>query len=158
VIRNPELFASSKLIDYTQINCIMPRGIEPSDIDMIIDNKGCMLLGDFKNHRRGWFELETGQRRLFQNFLRLPLYDGQGAAYRAMVVILHHTPEFTGVIRGVPAIRIIDDLIEFQWIRYKRRPNGLFLTVSKWIPGYCFKDFVEWWFDFTCEKAKQLTI
>lgn len=65
-----DAYAQGKMLDHSSWShgpFPLPRGITPSDIDMVCDNAGRILLVEISSSKRDWRELDRGQRLAYIN-------------------------------------------------------------------------------------------
>jgi len=132
VIRCEEAYAQGKMLDNSAWN-YLPRGITPSDIDLVFDNAGRMLICELSRHHARWGALRKhapGQVSLYEILVRR----GCTAA------LLKHS---------VPSTQTIcsrNDIDSFAIM--KRNGDGLFIS-EKPRDGSEWPAFVDDWFGVT---------
>lgn len=50
----------------------LSRSITPSDIDLVVESKGCFLWVELTRHAAHWGQLNTGQRRMYDALSMIP--------------------------------------------------------------------------------------
>jgi len=62
-----EAYARGKMLDNSGWRTVCPRGITPSDIDLVFDDKqsGRVIFGELSNGCKFWRDLPFGQRQLY---------------------------------------------------------------------------------------------
>ncbi len=65
-----EAYAQGKMLDHSGWYGQLPRGITPSDIDMIFDFDGLTVLVELKSRSADWGKVDVGQRRAYENLVR----------------------------------------------------------------------------------------
>lgn len=71
-IRCPEAYAQGKMLDHSWWSGQMRGRITPSDIDMVVESHGCLLVCEITRDAESWNDLKAGQRILLMNVARLP--------------------------------------------------------------------------------------
>lgn len=69
-IRRELAYAQGKMIDHSGLGNHLPRGITPSDIDMVLDNAGQIMFVEVSTRTCDWSALPTGQRRLYESLVK----------------------------------------------------------------------------------------
>lgn len=64
-----EAYAAGKMLDHSEWQNILPRGITPSDIDMFIESHGMFLWCELKYGYCRWNNLSVGQRIAFRKLM-----------------------------------------------------------------------------------------
>ncbi len=131
-IHSKNAYAQGKMLDHSAWlkDEPLPRGITPSDIDMVIDDNGAMLFNELSSRHHRWHELSTGQRRLYEGLI----FQTQHCA----VLCKHSVPPAEE--REINTRTDIDNFQVMLW-----QPSGLFFTEvfhgnSRW------QQFVASWF------------
>lgn len=67
-IYSAEAYAQGKMLDHSswQDHPTLPRGITPSDIDVVFDNAGNVLFVELSSSTAKWADLAFGQRRVYE--------------------------------------------------------------------------------------------
>ncbi len=66
-IHSQEAYALGKILDNSSWS--LPRGITPSDIDLVFDNDGDMLACELSRETCLWTGLSVGQRLVYERFV-----------------------------------------------------------------------------------------
>jgi hypothetical protein len=66
----PEAYAQGKMLDSSSWHGKLPRGITPSDIDLVFDNNGKCLFCELSRHCTEWPQIECGQRWLYESLVK----------------------------------------------------------------------------------------
>lgn len=119
-------YAQSKMVDSSKWD--LPRGITPSDVDLVFDNRGALLFGEFSRWKRSWEELEPGQRWLYESLAYRP-----GAI---SALLKHSVPVDTAICSR-------NDVEEFT-LRYYDKDRTLFTRGP--FPGELWPQFVHNWY------------
>ena len=82
-IHSLEAYAQGKMLDHSGWYGILPRGITPSDIDTVFDNKGDILFCELSRHHPIWSDLSRGQLMLYFNAI--------GPVSKHFAVLLKHS-------------------------------------------------------------------
>ena len=61
-----QAYAQGKMLDHSGFKHL-PRGITPSDIDMVIDSAGDVMFCELSRNHNRWKALNYGQRLLYEN-------------------------------------------------------------------------------------------
>lgn len=69
-IRHLELYQQGKMLDHSAWKGKLKRGITPSDVDMMFDFNGTILLVELKLNSASWFALPKGQRIAYTNLVK----------------------------------------------------------------------------------------
>ena len=104
-IHSPEAFALGKMVDSSKWN--LPRGITPSDIDLVFDNAGDMLACELSRDTCVWSELPKGQRLVYERFVM------NGGARNLAAICKHNVAPSFG-----RRIDTRNDVVRFQIMVY----------------------------------------
>lgn len=110
-----EAYAQAKMLDHSGWNGVLPRGITPSDIDMVIDNEGLVLFVEFSSKTASWHTLKSksyGQWKLHRNLV----WNGRGTQFSALC---HLQPEPDKDINSMT------DVIEFSLMLYDSKQDDV---------------------------------
>lgn len=64
-----EAYAQGKMVNSEAWSDLLPRGITPSDADLIFDSNGKILMTELSRTKRRWRDIARGQFILYQNFI-----------------------------------------------------------------------------------------
>lgn len=124
-------------------NGMLPRGITPSDVDLVFDSLGNILLTELSSQHERWEELERGQVRLYENFVRA----GDG---KIIAALCKHS------VQG-RAICTAGDIDSFQVMFLSGSPAfGFSPQVTAVVPGSFWQRFVCGWVDNPSKAYKAL--
>ena len=101
-IISQEAYARGKMLDHSAWRNTLPRNITPSDIDMVIDNNGIILMIELSSKTDRWHLLSRGQRLLYENIV----WAGQGNIKAALALIHPEPPD--------KQIDTVNDIISFS--------------------------------------------
>lgn len=133
-----QAYAQGKMLNHSGWNGRLPRGITPSDVDMLLDDDGVILFIEISSQHKDWMELEIGQRKCYQNIVR-------GNQEHMAALVTH----------SVPVSEKIDTSRDFETVQCLLwTPDGFMLSEVKELNAAIWKKFVVQWFDL--EKRKQL--
>ena len=65
-----EAYAQGKMLDHSAWN--LSRSVTPSDIDMVVDSRGCFLWAELTRKSCDWNNLSTGQRVMYDSLSKIP--------------------------------------------------------------------------------------
>lgn len=68
-----EAYALGKMLDHSSWAIgekVLPRGITPSDFDLVFDNNGCVLFCELSSGASEWGEVSTGQCLTYKAAIR----------------------------------------------------------------------------------------
>lgn len=69
-MHSEEAFAQSKMIESREWKGQLPRGIVPSDIDIVFDSQlGRLIFCEFSRDCCSWQDLKVGQRKLYESVI-----------------------------------------------------------------------------------------
>lgn len=122
-IYSKEAYARGKMLEHGGWSLILPRNITPSDIDMVFDNGGRLLLCELNSHSCLWKELPYGQRLTYQSLV------SAGRGLIQAVCCQHSIPD-----EGVD-IDTVRDILKFQRMVWRK---GAFVyspiyNADKWV-------------------------
>lgn len=125
-------YAQGKMLDHSGWHGILPRGITPSDIDVVFDNYGDILFCELSSKHATWPAVSRGQ--LFTYFNAI------GPVSRHFAVLLKHS--VAG--RQIDSFKDIDS---FQ-VMLRKDSEALFWPAEDRVrdgPDE-WQKFVQWWF------------
>lgn len=128
-ILSEQAYAQGKMLDHSGWFGVLPRGITPSDIDMVFDGKRSTLFCELKQIDLLHFTHETlaeGQRRLLFGLV------GRGRGNAEVALCSHRVP-------STDIINTATDVWVAQVIQYRQR-GGLDLNFK---PHCLLRDYVE---------------
>lgn len=120
-IRNIELYQQGKMLDHSGWRTILVRGITGSDVDLVFDFNGLILVVELKLNCNTFSALPTGQRILYENFVKA----GKGKIIAACAKI---TPT------SDKPVDTLNDVHSFQVLTFSE--------LSPVLPGSEWKKFV----------------
>jgi hypothetical protein len=125
-----EAYAQGKMLENSSWNSVLPRGITPSDTDMVFDNLGAIIHGELSSAVKEWTALARGQRWTYQSKIK------HNACHCA--VLAHHNvkPEYGCKIDTLRDILTFQVMV-FFWCDFR---------VSRIIEGAHWQKFVTSWF------------
>jgi len=68
-IHSLDAYIRGKLLDHSSWQkgeSILPRGVTPSDVDIVWDNRGFAILGELSSQFSEWRSLDKGQREMYE--------------------------------------------------------------------------------------------
>jgi len=126
-IHSQEAYALGKMVDSSSWS--LPRGITPSDIDLVFDNAGDMLACELSRKTFLWSELPVGQRLVYERFVL------NGCARHIAAVCKHNVaPEFGRKIDSR------NDVVQFQLMVYMEGNLVMSNVRDDW-PEFVEKEF-----------------
>lgn len=69
-IYSERAYALGKMLDHSSWYGTLTRKITPSDVDMLFDNAGKIMLCELSSAVSSWSEVQIGQRWLYQSFIK----------------------------------------------------------------------------------------
>ena len=69
-IHSEHAYALGKMLDHSGWHGQLVRGITPSDVDMLFDNNGMIIVCELSSWARDWHELKRGQRWVYEAFIK----------------------------------------------------------------------------------------
>lgn len=63
-------YAQGKMLESSKWHGVLPRGITPSDVDLVFDNAGRCILCELKRGSGTWAQVSRGQRMLYESLVR----------------------------------------------------------------------------------------
>jgi hypothetical protein len=133
-IFSKEAYARGKLVESSGWSGKLPRGGTPSDIDLVFDNWGHILLVELNSRSALWSSCSIGQRRLYESLVLA------GNGWTWAVCCHWKQPDDTKYISSY------DDVLAFQLMTLKRRSivyHDVIEGASEW------QRFVPFWFERT---------
>lgn len=85
-----EAYAQGKMLDSSEWNGVLARGITPSDIDFYVESSGCFLFAEFSRDSSTLESLPRGQELAYTRLSRRPTGDA--------VAVCKHSVPFTRAI------------------------------------------------------------
>ena len=64
-----QAYAQGKMLDHSEWNSFLPRGITPSDIDAVVANGQHVLFWELSSQHTTWANVSKGQRRLAKDLV-----------------------------------------------------------------------------------------
>lgn len=137
-ILSEEAYAQGKMLDNSEWGDVLPRGITPSDVDLVFDNKRHLLVCEVSRITNRWEEIATGQREMYSSIV---LRD------RAMAAIVKHS------IPVDRQIKTASDIESFS-VMFKTQYGGISFTET--FPGTGWVGFVKKFYRDFCGLRKEL--
>lgn len=122
-----EAYAQGKMLESSQWDERLPRGITPSDADLIFDNRGYLLFCEFSSEHTEWSQVKLGQKLLYESIV---------AHERATAALCKHS------VGRDKKIDTYGDVDSFQVMFCDKCE----LRVGKVIEGHRWPKFVIEWF------------
>jgi hypothetical protein len=69
-IMSEQAYAQGKMLNHSAWYGHLPRGITPSDVDATVANGEFVLLWELSSSSVEWFQIATGQRRLYEDMVQ----------------------------------------------------------------------------------------
>lgn len=120
-------YAQGKMLDCSGWGDL-PRGITPSDVDLVFDNAGRILFCELSTQCDKWEDLKRGQRMLYEELV---------VDARHCAVLLRHSTPTDEQINTKTGIDVFQPMVVADGAHFYRGP----LQGDKW-PG-----FVKKWFE-----------
>lgn len=131
-IQCPDLYARAKMLNNTGWLNKLPRGITPSDIDLVFENKGRTLLVELSPTIRDWKFVAAGQRGVYET----QVLQQRGACAS---VIARHETEYD---KYIDTLRDIKDWELMYWDSDRSAPAYRVYGPE----DGTWEEFVLWWF------------
>jgi hypothetical protein len=134
-----QAYAQGKMLDHSEWFSILPRGITPSDIDMVLDNRGRMIFVELTTKYEMFEDLSTGQRIL---------HEGLAKCGKHVSVLGWH---------DVPSSRQINTFSDISKVSLMFACDGKIATLNGFT-NFDWQVLVKWWFNLEPDSGPDATL